>query len=262
MVFKIEKKELPLIFSRVIRAGIDPYLMQKKTAAVFGLGGLGILVSEMLVRTGIGKLIIVDRDVVGEENLNRLGYSSEDLNKPKVKVASIKLKTLATARGSSFPLEIESYTVDIIGWEKLPEIVQKSDVIFTCLDNLAARLEVNYWAIKKGVPLIDGGTSLNGLRGRVITVIPYKTPCIGCYYDPTTLKDIDLEENIAACGASLPTVMSIVAALQAHIGISILHGKNREIVPRIFINLEHGINFVLDVNVKRRRNCPFCGTQR
>ena len=81
---------VPLIFSRILLSNINPLKLVNKTAAVFGLGGLGVLVAEMLARVGIGKLILVDRDVVELENLNRLGYSYEDLNIPKVEALAKK----------------------------------------------------------------------------------------------------------------------------------------------------------------------------
>jgi len=81
---------VPLIFSRILLSNINPLKLVNKTAAVFGLGGLGVLVAEMLARVGIGKLILVDRDVVELENLNRLGYSYEDLNIPKVEALGKK----------------------------------------------------------------------------------------------------------------------------------------------------------------------------
>ena len=256
-----QENEVPLMFSRILFAGINPLELSDKTAAIFGLGGLGVIVAEMLARVGIGKLILVDRDIVGEENLNRLGYTYEDIGKPKAEALAEKLMGIAKARGE-LKLEIETYTVDIVAWEKLRKIVEESDILFTCLDNLEARLEVNYWAVKLRKPLVDGGTSLNGRRGRIITVIPYQTPCLGCYFDEETLMGSEETHDILTCGASLPTTMSIVAALQVEMGLRILLRK-RNVVPRIFINLEDDdIIIVNDRNVKRRRDCPYCGVDR
>ena len=245
------------MFSRIMFAGINPFDLNKKTATVFGLGGLGAIVAEMLARLGFGRLILVDKDVVGLENLNRLGFSYSDVGKPKVEVISKKLEELSKAR-QDLPLKIEKYMVDVIAWEKLPEIVKKSDILFSCLDNLDARLEINYWAVKQKKPLIDGGTSLNGLRGRVLTVIPYSTPCLGCYFDRTTLTGEEVDGSTLNCGASLPTTMAIIAAIQVEMGLRIL--LKREIIPRILVNLEENeIIVVNDKNVKRRRDCPYCG---
>lgn len=253
--------DVPLMFSRILMAGINPLDLAEKTATVFGLGGLGVIVAEIMARLGIGRLILVDRDIVNLENLNRLGYNISDLNKPKVEAFKNKLEGIKKAR-ENLKLEIETYYVDIIAWDKLGEIVRNSDIIFTCLDNLEARLEVNYWAVKYKKPLIDAGTSLNGLKGTVITVIPYETPCLGCYYDVDTLLESENEETAVNCGASLPTTMTIVAAVQADMGLRILLGKRNKIIPRIFVSLSEGISVTRDTNVKRRRDCKYCGGEK
>ena len=254
------KKLLPPMLSRIAASGFDPYTLHEKTVCVFGLGGLGVIVAEMLVRVGIGKLILVDRDIVGPENLNRLGYTDEDIGLPKVEALSRKLNRLGTIRGENFPLKIEKYHRDVIAWENLPRLIEKCDLIFTCFDNLEARLEINYWSLKLKKPLIDGGTSDDGLRGRVITVIPYKTPCLGCYFDSDTLYSLQNEEEIksGACTASLPTTMAIVASVQVDRGLRLLLNRGN-IIPRININLEDGISIVELHNLKRRRNCKYCG---
>jgi len=244
------------MLSRIASAGYDPALINQKTFCIFGVGGLGVLVAEMLVRAGAGKLILVDRDVVGPENLNRLGYDAKDIGKAKVDALAEKLQELAKIRGQGFPLNVEKYFVDVIAWDKLNHLIKRCDIILTCFDNLEARLEVNYWAIKNRKVLIDGGTSENGLRGRVITVIPYKTPCLGCYFDDTTLYTLNEEES-GSCNASLPTTMAIIAAIQVEMALKLLH--NKKVTPRINVNLENGVNVVEIHDVKRRRNCRFCG---
>ncbi|MHA1608512.1 MAG: HesA/MoeB/ThiF family protein [Candidatus Njordarchaeales archaeon] len=254
----MEKERLPPMLERVKRAGVNPELLHSKTVCVFGVGGLGAIVAEMLARIGIGRIIIVDRDIVGPENLNRLGYDVEDVGKPKVEALAKKLSKLARVMNDFSPT-IEAYYADVIAWEKLPEIIEKCDLIFTCFDNIEARLEINYWAVKLRKPLIDGGTSTDGLGGRIITVIPYDTPCLGCYFGSGTMLKLEEGENISgSCDASIPTTMSIVAALQVDSGLKLLHEK--KVAPRIIISLREDEMIVFqDYNVKRRRDCEYCG---
>ncbi len=247
------------MLERVKRAGVDPELVHSKVACVLGVGGLGVLVAEMLGRLGIGKLILVDRDIVGPENFNRLGFEVEDIGKPKVNALANKLAKISKILGNFAP-DIETYYVDVIGWEKLPEILKKCDLVFTCFDNVEARLEINYWIVKLRKPLIDGGTSTDGLGGRVITVIPYKTPCLGCYFGEGTLVELGGEEESGSCDASLPTTISIIAAIQVDQGLKILH--NNDVAPRIIISLRNNsITVLSDDKVKRRRNCEYCGSE-
>jgi len=249
------------MLERIANSGFDPLKLRDKTACVFGVGGLGSIVAEMLVRVGIGSLVLVDRDVVGPENLNRLGYTAEDIGKPKVTALSNKLKEIAKALGDEFSVEITEYQVDVIAWDELAGVVKDCDILITCFDNLEARLEVNYMAVKFNKPLIDAGTSDNGLRGRVIVVIPHVTPCLGCYFDSEALYDSGNEKTIdAPCNASLPTTMAIVASFQVDQGLRLLLGKEN-IFARININLDDDISITRFSDLKPRKDCKYCGVR-
>ncbi len=253
--------KIPPMLERIANSGFDPVKLHSKTACVFGVGGLGTIVAETLVRVGIGKLILVDRDVVGPENLNRLGYTPEDIGKPKVVALSNKLAALARALGEDFKVDIVSYHADVIAWDKLPSVVEECDIIFTCFDNLEARLEVNYYAVELNKLLVDAGTSDNGLRGRVIVVKPYITPCLGCYFDEEALYSRDIEEEInAPCNASLPTTMAIVASLQVDQGLRLLLNMEN-VYARININLDDDISVTKFSDLKPRKNCRYCGVK-
>ncbi|MBS7251259.1 MAG: ThiF family adenylyltransferase [Candidatus Freyarchaeota archaeon] len=206
----------PSMFSRIIVAGIDVDKLLDKTALVCGAGGLGVIVAEILARTGIGRLIIIDKDTVGEENFNRLGFNAKDIGKKKASVLAKRLLNLRNSGGVDewFELKVEAYCENVIAWEKLEGLISRSDLAFTCFDNLDARLEVNFYAIKYRVPIFDGGTSTDGLRGTVTTVIPGVTPCIRCYNDPSTTISLEWEKPPGECGASLATTMCIVASFQ------------------------------------------------
>lgn len=251
---------LPRMFSRIQQTGFSPKELATKTASIIGLGGLGALVANMLVRVGVGHLILVDRDYVGKENLNRLGYSPEHVGRTKVDATKEQLEQFKEMRGP-LSLQIEAYRVDIIAWQKLKDVVKRSDLAFGCLDNLKARLELNHWVIAQETPVVDGGTGPNGLRGRVDVVIPKKFPCLGCYYADSTLTSSSFqgEESGTTCNLSLPTLMNIIASLQVDQGVRLLLGK-AGVYPRIFVNLEEGLDFVKKENVNKREDCRFCGS--
>ncbi|MHA1615928.1 MAG: HesA/MoeB/ThiF family protein [Candidatus Njordarchaeales archaeon] len=249
-------KKLPLMFSRLVVAGIPVDKLVEKSALIIGAGGLGVIVAEILARTGIGKLYIVDRDVVREENFNRLGFSSEDVGRPKAIVLGEKLRRLRNYGDidERYRLEIETYHADIVGWDKLEELISKVDIVFTCVDNVIARNEVNYLIMKHKKPLVDGATSVSGFSGTVITVIPCETPCYECYYGSETSIQIDRVERIGQCDASLATTMSIVAALQTDQGLKILLGYGK-IYPLIKISLLDEIKISTVENLKPREDC-------
>ncbi|NVM30440.1 MAG: ThiF family adenylyltransferase [Candidatus Helarchaeota archaeon] len=261
--------ESPAMFSRIIFAGMDIRKLLTKIALIGGAGGLGVIVGAILARSGIGKLIIIDRDIVEEENFNRLVYNRDDAGKPKAQCLAQKLESIRNASdiAPKFHLKTEAYQEDVVAWMELEELIQKSDIIFTCFDNEAARVELNAYATVLGKPLIDGGTSENALRGTIITVLPGKTPCLECYWSINTLISIDdidpdeqeLKSSIlkVPCGASLATTMNIVGSLQTEQAFKILL-EYGEIVPLIRISLEDSF-YVTKTHPKRRTGCPACG---
>lgn len=247
----------PEMFSRLIVAGIPVNELLKKSALIVGAGGLGVIVSEILVRSGIGTLYVVDRDLVTEGNFNRLGFQRSDINRPKAYALAEKLLRLRNSENipSKFHLKIKAFHVDIIGWDELENLVKKVDIIFSCVDNEAARRELNYLAMKNKKPLVDGGTSIDGLSGTVITILPCKTPCYECYYGKNTSVKIDNNvERIGMCDASLATTMAIVAAIQADQGMKILlnYGK---VIPLIKIDTREDVVVKSVSNVRPRKNC-------
>ncbi|MHA1130755.1 MAG: HesA/MoeB/ThiF family protein, partial [Candidatus Helarchaeota archaeon] len=243
----------PAMFSRIIFAGIDVRKLLSKTALIGGCGGLGVIVGEVLARTGIGKLILIDRDVVEEENFNRLIFDRNDIKKPKAHCLAKKLESLRNSADipSKYHLSTDSYQEDVVAWMELEGLIEEADIIFTCFDNEAARIELNAYSTALNKPLIDGGTSENALRGTIISVLPGKTPCLECYWSNETLVSIDdensnrkgLASNIlkVPCGASIATTMNIVGSIQTDQAFKVLLGYG-EIIPQIRISLEEGFS--------------------
>lgn len=246
----------PEMFSRLIVAGIPVDELLKKSALIVGAGGLGVIVSEILARTGIGTLYIVDRDIVSEGNFNRLGFDRSDIGRPKAIALARKLSALRNSDKipQKYHLRVEAFHADIVGWDKLEDLIRKVDIIFSCVDNEAARRELNYLAMKNKKPLVDGGTSIDGLSGTIITVIPCKTPCYECYHSKDTSVRINNIERVGMCDASLATTMTMVAAIQADQGIKIIlnYGK---IIPLIKVDVREEVIVRSITNVKARKDC-------
>ncbi len=255
-VVEINGRKYPRMFSRVYLSGFDPDRLKQKTVAVFGVGGIGALVAEMLARMGVGKIIIVDKDIVEEENLNRLGYYVCDLGKPKVEVLKRRLDELNNIRGKNFPLKVEAYYVNIFDFPEIGDIVKNSDCIIVAFDDIDARLEVNSAALKYNKVLIDGGASTNGLRGRVTVVKPYVWPCLGCLYSPDVLVK-EGEVDTLTCNVSLPTTMAVIASIQVDQCLRYLLNKGG-LSPLTLISFEDGIIITKFNSLSRRGDCPYC----
>jgi len=131
---------------------------------VAGAGGLGSIVLEILVRTGVGELIVVDHGIVDEPDLNRqILYTKEDLGMNKVESAVSRLKKIRDVK-------VEGYFAHIDEKFSIPSDV---DVIVDCLDNFKGKFILSDLAFKYRKPLVHGG--INGFYGQVTTIIPGET---------------------------------------------------------------------------------------
>jgi ThiF family/Prokaryotic homologs of the JAB domain len=155
-------------------------LVRRLKIGVVGAGGTGSAVSELLIRLGVGALVVIDDDVVEPSNLSRIHESrSSDVGRPKaslVRNLASRLDTGATVR----------VVRGNVAQRQIMMTLRDCDVVFGCTDDNAGRAVLSrlaYWYL---IPLIDMGfiiTSdkgrIEGLFGRVTTVMP-GAACLIC----------------------------------------------------------------------------------
>ena len=110
-------------------------ILADSSILIAGVGGLGCTVAEILTRTGIGKLILIDNEIIEASNLNRqILFDISDIGKRKVDVAKKKLQAINPE------LKVETIQKDIIdlNHEHLPHFTGIAD----CLDNFTARFKL------------------------------------------------------------------------------------------------------------------------
>src|SRR5215218_11460873 len=119
--------------------------------SVIGVGGIGNPVVTQLTAMGIGKLKIVDRDVIEISNLHRQHlYAEDDIGKVKVEAAAQRLKKMNTAvEIEAVPISITKYTAE--------SVVEGFDVVIDALDSIDARYALNDACIKHNIPFIYAG---------------------------------------------------------------------------------------------------------
>jgi len=194
------------IFSRNV-PGMTKVL-RTKCAAIAGCGGLGSNVATLLVRAGIGSLILVDPDKVEYSNLNRQQYFIEDVGKKKVDCLSHHLKRINPG------INVVKFC-ERLSPENAEEILGNADLIVEAFD----RAEDKCWLIDTCCklfpqkPLICG----NGLAGYGKTD-EIKVTKVGNIWFCGDGKS-DLSEGL--CSARV----TIVAAMQANVAIEVLMSK-------------------------------------
>jgi|HubBroStandDraft_6_1064221.scaffolds.fasta_scaffold14777_1 hypothetical protein len=127
------------------------------SAAVVGCSGTGSLVVEQLARLGIGRLVLVDPDVVEEKNLNRvLNSGKEDvyLGKPKVFALASAIARMGLGQ-EVLPLPLNLVT------QRAVREVAACDVLFGCTDGAEARHVLNRLATFYSLPYFDVGVRLD-----------------------------------------------------------------------------------------------------
>lgn len=191
---------------------------------VVGAGALGNEVIKDLAQLGVRKIYVVDFDDVVLANLNRCVLLREE----DVEKGITKAKAVAQ-RVKEINKKVKVVAIQKRVEEVNPKIYGRCDIVFSCLDNLAARLYVNAYAYSMGNPLIDGG--MEGLFGKIQVVMPPESSCIECtlaskdYQSMWARFSCSLEEvaPIEKKMPSLPTTTAIVSGMQVQEFIKIAH---------------------------------------
>ena len=184
----------------------------KSIVAIIGLGALGSNSAELLARAGIGRLILVDRDVVELSNLQRQRlFDEKDIGKPKALAARERLTKINSGINIDF-------FIDDLNFENINQVLKnKIDLILDCTDNLETRFLINDFCIKNKFPFIY--SSAVGSKGYVFDIVPGKTPCLRCFLKEAT--HLDTCETIGVLNA----ITNLISSIQANEALKILLNK-------------------------------------
>lgn len=163
-------RQLPIL-------GVEGQRKLKNTKVlVAGVGGLGSVEAIYLAAVGVGKLVLVDNDIVELSNLNRqILHWTDDIGKAKPVSAAEKLRKLNPN------VEIEIVTEGITR-ENVEELLKKVDIVIDGLDNWEARFLIDEAAYRLGKPYVYAG--IHGFQGQVTIIVPEETPCLRCVLPP------------------------------------------------------------------------------
>ena len=152
--FQTKKEDLSRWSRQTIlpEVGIDG---QKKllnaTVAIVGMGGLGCPAAQSLITAGVGKLILIDGDIVELSNLHRQPlYGVDDVNRLKVEVAKERLEQL---NNKAVIVPIDKYFNEENGMS----FIQDANVIIDATDNIQARQLIDKFSKEANVPMVYGG---------------------------------------------------------------------------------------------------------
>jgi len=223
--------------------------LKQAKVCVVGVGGLGNPIVTRLAAMGVGRIRIVDRDVIELSNLHRQTmFNEDDVGQVKVETAAKKLRKLnADIVIEELPISINDYTA--------LEVVDGCDVVVDALDSVNARYSLNKACIEKKIPFVTGAAV--GVTGQCFTILPNQSACYNCLFPALD------EDSLPTCSIEgvHPSILSIVGGIEVSEAVKVIMGKEPSLKDKVLhVDLENLVfNFT---KVSRVQECSVCGTGR
>lgn len=222
-------------------------------ALLVGVGALGTHLASHLIRAGIGRLTLVDRDVVDASNLQRqILFDAEDARLGRAKASAAANHLLAVRPDARIDAHAAEFDTEF--YERLGA---RPDLLLDGTDNFATRYLINDLAVRDGIPWVHGGAV--GSTGTGMAVLPGETPCLRCLMPsaPPTAETGSCE----TIGVLAPAVAH-VAAFQAAESLKILGGR-AEVVTRgvLHVDVWQGTHGIRMRDARPDPGCATCGTR-
>jgi molybdopterin/thiamine biosynthesis adenylyltransferase len=159
---------------RKIKA-FDQEVFSRSSVLCIGAGGLISHIAPTLVRKGIGRIALLDDDIVEASNLNRQRFYIKDIgrNKAVALAENLKPECIATTEIRGLAFRLEEAIARKIDLDR--------DVVVCGVDNNPARVVASRYFRSRGIPVIFTGVSRDGDCGYVF-IQDKHGPCIGCLY--------------------------------------------------------------------------------
>jgi len=198
---------------------------------------------------GVGKLTLLDRDVVAFENLHRQPtYRLADIGMSKAEVVSRYLKERVPG------LEV-AYLAANLEAGSAPRLFRGVDVAVDCLDNFAGRYALNEACVERRIPFVHTGAT--GWEASVGVFWSPKTACFRCVFPDTRDEGMPTCEDAGTLGA-LTSYIASVGALET---VKVLSGIGSSLMGSMLVfdgrRLESH-----KVSLEKRRDCATCGLPR
>lgn len=220
-----------------------------------GVGAIGNEILKNLALLGVGRVFVIDLDVIEESNLSRsVLFRPEDRNLPKAHVAA------RFARGIYHEMKVQSLHGDAI-YDLGLGLFRWADIVLCGLDNREARVAINQNVARAGKVWIDG--AIERLDGVARLFDPATGPCYECTMNETDWKMLEARRSCALLSReemqmgkvpTTPTTASVIAGIQTQEMLKYLHG----------IDTLDGQGFIFDglhhesyrVTYTRKPDCP------
>jgi len=230
--------------------GMEGQLKLKKAKVLcIGAGGLGSPLALYLAAAGVGRLGIVDFDVVDFTNLQRqVIHGTADVGKPKLTSAKESIRELNPN------VEVVTYETRLTS-ENALDLFTDYDIIVDGTDNFPTRYLVNDACVLLGKPNVYG--SIFRFEGQVSVFYAPQGPCYRCLYPEPPPPGL-----VPSCaeGGVLGVLPGIVGCLQAMEAIKLIIGQGQPLIGRLLVFEALSIKF-RELKLRKNPECPVCGAQ-
>jgi molybdopterin/thiamine biosynthesis adenylyltransferase len=223
--------------------------LMASSVVVVGCGAIGAAAANLLVRAGVGRIRIVDRDFVEPSNLQRqVLFDEADASQalPKAVAAERKLRSINSG------VFVEGIVADV-NPRNAEELLGGFDVIVDGTDNFETRFLVNDFAVKFGQPWIYAAAVAS--YGLTMTIRPGVTPCLACLL-PAERRGQGVEDTCDTVGVLGP-IVNLIASLETAEAIKLLAGRESELHARL-VSCDVWTGHSQSVGVARNSECPVC----
>ena len=212
-----------------------------------GTGGLGSPIALYLAAAGVGKLGLVDFDVVDSSNLQRqIIHGESTINQLKVDSAKTRLADMNSS------VEVKTYNTRLSS-ENALEIFKDWDIIVDGTDNFPTRYLASDASVLLDKPYIYG--SILRFEGQASVFHAKEGPCYRCLYPEPPPPGL-----VPSCaeGGVLGILPGIVGLLQANEVVKLILGKGESLVGRLLLFDALSMKF-RELKLRKDKNCPICG---
>jgi len=209
-------------------------ILTDKTVCLVGLGNVGSLAAELLARSGIGNIILVDGDCVTKENLLHSLYKLKDIGKSKAVVLESRLRQMnSTVYVEGHKVSLEQNNLPILG----------SDLVIDCTNDHGTHMMINKYCIQNQMTWIFSSFARN--RG-MLKVITQQNGCLRCFYDKAIMGTKEITGPSAGMGSAIISTLALQILLKQKYDsrLHIFHVSEAKLEK---------------IKIAKKRSCIVCG---